>query len=83
MVRHRWVRRFALVPVAFCTMSSPAWAFDDAFGQPVPYRERVVIRRSVRPAPPSAVFSGYLPRNHAVPLYNEPPRRPSFGQGWR
>lgn len=54
---------------------APAVAQDDAFSDAPPRRIRVV-RRPVGPpayvAPP-AIVSDYLPRNNAVPMYNEPP----------
>jgi hypothetical protein len=82
MTRRPQAARLAMTALVLIAGIGPAVAFEDAFGDPVSPRARV-IRRSVRPVPPSAVFSGYLPRNYAVPLYNEPPRRPSFGYGGR
>ncbi|GJD36244.1 hypothetical protein [Methylobacterium aerolatum] len=81
MSRRPQARRLVLAALALGVTAGPASAFEDAFGQPLPYRERV-IRRPVRALPP-AIVSGYLPRNHNVPMYNEPPRRPAFGASWR
>lgn len=54
---------------------TPAQAQDDAFSDAPPRHVRV-YRRPVAPPPyaaPPAIVSGFLPRNHGVPLYNEPP----------
>ncbi|WP_457107378.1 hypothetical protein [Methylobacterium sp. P5_C11] len=39
---------------------------------PAPHVLRV---RPVPAVPPTVLVRGYLPRNHNVPMYNEPPRR--------
>jgi len=36
---------------------------------------RIVRVRPVPDVPPPVLVQGYLPRNHNVPMYNEPPRR--------
>jgi hypothetical protein len=36
---------------------------------------RIVRVRPVPGVPPPVLVQGYLPRNHNVPMYNEPPRR--------
>ena len=41
-------------------------------------RHRVVVR-PVPVVPPPVLVRDYLPRNHNVPLYNEPPR---FAPAW-
>ncbi|GJE11019.1 MULTISPECIES: hypothetical protein [Methylobacterium] len=47
------------------------------------HRPRIVRHRiHVRPVPavpPPVLIRDYLPRNHNVPMYNEPPRR---GPAW-
>lgn len=65
----------ALIALAVIAGPGPAQAADDPFGDVPPPRTRVV-RRPVRVLPPlaPAIVSGYLPRNNAVPMYNEPPR---------
>ena len=40
--------------------------------RPVRYRSTV---RAVPAVPPPVLVQGYLPRNHNIPMYNEPPRR--------
>ncbi|GLS68880.1 hypothetical protein GCM10007890_08920 [Methylobacterium tardum] len=54
----------------------PAGAADwprDRHG-PRPIRDRSTVR-AVPPVPPPVLVRGYLPRNHNIPMYNEPPRR--------
>jgi hypothetical protein len=76
-------RHAAIITLVVIGGLGPAHAADDVFGEPPPHRVRV-IRRTVRDLPPPpAIVSGYLPRNNAVPLYNEPPRLPSPGLTWR
>jgi hypothetical protein len=72
------LRHAAILTLAVVAGLGPALAQEDAFGEPIRYRERIV-RRPVRVLPPPpAIISGYLPRNNAVPLYNEPPRQPTI-----
>lgn len=40
--------------------------------RPARYRGMV---RVVPPVPPPVLVQGYLPRDHNIPMYNEPPRR--------
>lgn len=73
-VRKR-VQRLPLLALALCAGIDPASALDDAFSDARPRRVHVVrrpLRADAYVAPP-ALISGYLPRNNAVPLYNEPP----------
>lgn len=52
----------------------PAAAQDDAFSDAPPRRVRVDRRPArLRAYAPPALVRGYLPRNNAVPMYNEPP----------
>ena len=75
------IRHAAILTLAMVAGFGPALAQEGAFDRPIPYRERIV-RRPVRMLPPPpAVISGYLPRNYAVPLYNEPPRQPGAFYG--
>ncbi|MDP4021655.1 hypothetical protein Q8W71_03380 [Methylobacterium sp. NEAU 140] len=54
-----------------------ATAADDPFGDPGPrrLRQRRPPPALVPPPPGPPIISGYLPRNNAVPMYNQPPRR--------
>ena len=61
---------------------TPAVAQEDAFSDAPPRHVRVYRRPAAPPAyaGPPATVSGYLPRNNAVPMYNEPPTyRSGFG----
>lgn len=71
------IRRPALTILLLIAGLCPAVAQDDAFGEPNPYRERIVRRPARVLPPPPVIINDYLPRNNAVPLYNEPPRRPA------
>ncbi len=79
------VRRLTLAALALMATVGPASAFEDAFGAPAPYRTRVIHRpvrvyhRPIRVLPPPVIVNGYLPRNHNVPMYNEPPRLSAYG----
>ena len=68
-----------LLAILLCGGFTPAVAHEDAFSDAPPRHVRVY--RRVVPAPryvsPPPVISGYLPRNNAVPMYNEPPGLPS------
>ncbi len=48
------------------------WPRDPHPPRSVRYRSPVP---SVPAVPPPVLVRGYLPRNHNVPMYNEPPRR--------
>ena len=79
MTVHPQARPLALIALMVLAGLGPAQAADDVFGEPLPYRARAV-GRPVRFRTP-VIISGYLPRNNAVPLYNEPSRRPAYGYG--
>lgn len=74
MIVRKRAFRLPLLALLLCAGLAPAAAQDDAFSDAPPRRIRVVRRPPGRPfvAPP-ALVSGYLPRNNAVPMYNEPP----------
>lgn len=76
----RWPLIALLLGAGF---TPPANAQEDAFSDAPPRRVRIV-RRAPHVLPPPAVFSGYVPRNAAVPLYNEPPglRARGYGDGY-
>lgn len=65
----------SLLAIVLGAGPAPAVAQDDAFSDGPPRRIRVVRRPAGAPAfvRPPAIVSDYLPRNHAVPIYNEPP----------
>ncbi|KQS53072.1 hypothetical protein ASG32_15660 [Methylobacterium sp. Leaf361] len=52
-------------------------AFAERRGAHHPTRRIVRVRPvpAVPAVPPPVLVRGYLPRNHNVPMYNEPPRR--------
>ncbi len=64
-----------LLAILLCGGLTPAVAQEDAFSDAPPRHVRIYRRpaASLPYAGPPAIVSGYLPRNHAVPLYNEPP----------
>lgn len=64
----------AILLAGFVLVHAPASAgFEGRGGVPVPARRLVRIRPA--PAgPPPVLIRDYLPRNHNVPMYNEPPR---------
>ncbi|MCJ2140007.1 hypothetical protein [Methylobacterium sp. E-066] len=55
-----------------------AWPEDRGFNPPR-LRRVVRARPEASAVPPPVIVRGYLPRNHNVPMYNEPPRR---GPAW-
>lgn len=65
----------AALLVAGPVLASPAAWPGDRPGRRV-LRHRVVVRPApiVPVVPPPVLVRDYLPRNHNVPLYNEPPR---------
>ncbi|MCJ2013459.1 hypothetical protein [Methylobacterium sp. J-076] len=68
--------RLPLLAIFVCAGLAPAAARDDAFADAPPHRVRRVHRPVGLPpvyGPPPALVSDYLPRNNAVPMYNEPP----------
>ncbi|MHB2211073.1 hypothetical protein [Methylobacterium sp. CM6257] len=79
MRNHRAVRITALLLAAGPTLA-PAVAADWPRERHAPrivrYRGPV---RTLPAVPPPVLVQGYLPRNHNVPMYNEPPRR---GPAW-
>jgi hypothetical protein len=66
--------RRCLAVVAGPVLASPAWTGDRP-GRRV-LRHRVLVRPVpvIPVVPPPVLVRDYLPRNHNVPLYNEPPR---------
>ncbi len=76
-------RCLALIALVVIAGPGPAQAADP-FGDGPPPRARVVRRPAYAvPSPGPAIVSGYLPRNNAVPMYNEPPRWRPQGLLWR
>jgi hypothetical protein len=75
-------RRSARISALGCLAATMGWlvpAPAAAWPQEaeVAPRTRHHLRPQPLPAPGrAAIVSGYLPRNHNVPMYNEPPRRP-------
>jgi hypothetical protein len=68
--------RVTILLIAAAPLLRPAvaadWPRDPHGPRPVRYRSTV---RAVPPVPPPVLVRGYLPRNHNIPMYNEPPRR--------
>lgn len=64
----------ALLAAGPVLASPAAWPGDRP--EPRVIRQRVVVRPVpvVPVVPPPVLVRDYLPRNHAVPMYNEPPR---------
>jgi hypothetical protein len=61
-------------------LPAPAFAWPEDRGFDPPRLRRVVrVRPDLSAVPPPVIVRGYLPRNHNVPMYNEPPRR---GPAW-
>ena len=61
-------------------LPAPASAWPEDRGFDPPRLRRVVrVRPDLSAVPPPVIVRGYLPRNHNVPMYNEPPRR---GPAW-
>jgi hypothetical protein len=61
--------------VALVLLQTPAAARSRVHGLDH-HRTRPILRvRPVPPVPPPVLVRGYLPRNHNIPMYNEPPRR--------
>ena len=63
---------------ALAPAPASAWPEDRGFDPPR-LRRVVRVRPDLTAAPPPVIVRGYLPRNHNVPMYNEPPRR---GPAW-
>ncbi len=61
--------------VALVLMHAPAAAWPDGHRLRHPRTRHVVRLRPIPPVPPPVLVQGYLPRNHNIPMYNEPPRR--------
>ena len=61
--------------VGLALVSGPAAAGFETRGARHPHVRRIVRVRSVPVVPPPILVRDYLPRNHNVPMYNEPPRR--------
>lgn len=68
--------RVTVLLLAVAPLLRPAvaadWPRDHDRPRFVRYRSTV---RPVAPVPPPVLVQGYLPRNHNIPMYNEPPRR--------
>jgi hypothetical protein len=68
--------RIAIQLLAASSTLAPAIAADWSGRRAEP---RIVRYRNTArpgpPVPPPVLVQGYLPRNHNVPMYNEPPRR--------
>lgn len=72
---HRRLALAAALLAAGPALASPAtWPGDRPERRVI--RHRVVVRPVpvVPVVPPAVLVRDYLPRNHAVPMYNEPPR---------
>ncbi len=60
-------------------LASPTWAEGYRAGPPRPCAPAPCRRPPPPPGfgyGPPALVSGYLPRNHNLPMYNEPPAHP-------
>ena len=58
--------------VGLAPVPSSAWPADP--GTAPPRGRHPANTRPAPGVPQGAIVSGYLPRNHNVPMYNEPPR---------
>ena len=67
-----------LAGLALLPAPASAWPEDRGFG-PRRLPRTVRVRPEAVIVPPPVIVRGYLPRNHNVPMYNEPPRR---GPAW-
>ncbi|MCJ2125438.1 hypothetical protein [Methylobacterium sp. J-077] len=67
-----------LAGLALVPAPASAWPEDRGFAPPR-LRRAVRARPEASAVPPPVIVQGYLPRNHNVPMYNEPPRR---GPAW-
>jgi len=67
-----------LAGLALLPAPASAWPEDRGFDPPR-LRRVVRVRPDLSAVPPPVIVRGYLPRNHNVPMYNEPPRR---GPAW-
>lgn len=61
--------------VGLVLIQTPAVARTRMHGQDHHRARHGVHVRPVPPVPPPVLVRGYLPRNHNIPMYNEPPRR--------
>ena len=78
--RPRYACIAAALLMAACA-TSPVTARDrfaesDPFGDTAPHRlrTRTPAVHNLPPPPQAEIVTGYLPRNHNIPIYNEPPR---------
>ena len=70
----------AMLATVLLAVPAPASAWPEDRGFAPPRLRRVVrVRPDLAAVPPPVIVRGYLPRNHNVPMYNEPPRR---GPAW-
>jgi hypothetical protein len=67
-------RLVLLAGLAFVPAQASAWPEDRGFDPPR-LRRTIRVRPDRSAVPPPVIIRGYLPRNHNVPMYNEPPRR--------
>jgi hypothetical protein len=65
----------AALLVGLVLVHAPAFARTRGHDLDHPRGRHVVRVRPVPAVPPPVLVRGYLPRNHSVPMYNEPPRR--------
>ncbi|WP_244625603.1 hypothetical protein [Methylobacterium mesophilicum] len=86
MRTHRFLRLAAPLLLAGLVLAPEPSAARHGHGYRHGHRHapRVIRHHRVRldpvpVAPPPVLFRDYLPRNHNVPMYNEPPRR---GPAW-
>jgi hypothetical protein len=68
------IPRVALL-VALVLIPASAAARPRQHGPHHPRARHVVHIRPAPAVPPPVLVQGYLPRNHNIPMYNEPPRR--------